>query len=404
MTDGPAPAIGEVRQLFDVHAVTWSAKYAPDGPLAARLACLLDAVGRYVRPGDRVLDLGCGTGELARALVGTGLDVAGCDISPEMLRRAARDSSRVGWVQLEPAWHTLPFGTAAFDLVIAASVLEYVTEPAAVLRGCARVLRSKGSFCIRYWTCGIRSGGRNGSPGGWPGWPRTRPSRPHACNDSAPNCAHPGSGIAAGGGWPHQGWPTCARCGARARPGSPRSGCWRFAAPIRPEHDGDRHRDRGRLRRADGRRRAVPARASRLPGPHRRADVQVIGSQRWVSAAWLVRREMVGGRNGRRVALNNVGFFARGEHRWTLLRNALHFLSEAEAAAHCPTSLRTMACRKAAAVRLAAHRSDVLVVPSTSHGRPRGRNRRAGLGEGLRGSDQAVMRSVPQVRPEARRK
>jgi SAM-dependent methyltransferase len=145
MTDGPAPAVGEVRQLFDVHAVTWSAKYAPDGPLAARLACLLDAVGRYVRPGDRVLDLGCGTGELARALVGTGLDVAGCDISPEMLRHAARDPSRcVGWVQLEPAWRTLPFCTAAFDLVIAASVLEYVTEPTAVLRECARVLRSGG--------------------------------------------------------------------------------------------------------------------------------------------------------------------------------------------------------------------------------------------------------------------
>ena len=167
MTDRPVPAVGEVRQLFDVHAVTWSAKYAPDGPLVTRLACLSDAVGRYVRPGDRVLDLGCGTGELARALVGIGLDVAGCDISPEMLRRVARVPSRgVGWVQLEPAWRTLPFGTAAFDLVIAASVLKYVTEPVAVLRECARVLRSGGSFCIPCRTCGIRSGGRNGSPGG----------------------------------------------------------------------------------------------------------------------------------------------------------------------------------------------------------------------------------------------
>ena len=50
----------------------------------------------------------------------------------------------VGWVQLEPGWRTLPFGTAAFDVVIAASVLEYVAEPAAVLRECARVLRSGG--------------------------------------------------------------------------------------------------------------------------------------------------------------------------------------------------------------------------------------------------------------------
>jgi len=95
-----------------------------------------------------------------------------------------------------------------------------------------------------------------------------------------------------------------------------------------------------------------------------RADVQVIGSQRQVSPGWLVRREMVGGKNGRRVALNNMGFFTRGGQRWTLLRNALDFLTEAEEAALRPPSLRTMARRDA--VRLAAHRSDVLVVPSTA--------------------------------------
>jgi SAM-dependent methyltransferase len=115
MTDGPAPAGDEVRQLFDVKAATWSAKYAPHEPLAARLACLSEAVGRYVRPGDRVLDLGCGTGELARALAGSGLGVAGCDISPEMLRRAARDSGRcvggLGATGARVAHHALRVGS-----------------------------------------------------------------------------------------------------------------------------------------------------------------------------------------------------------------------------------------------------------------------------------------------------
>jgi glycosyltransferase involved in cell wall biosynthesis len=98
----------------------------------------------------------------------------------------------------------------------------------------------------------------------------------------------------------------------------------------------------------------------------KRPDVQVIGSQRRLSPGWLVRREMVGGRNARRVALNNVGFFARSGQRWTLLRNALHFLTEAEEAALRPPALRTMVRRDAVAVRLAAHRSDVLVVPCTA--------------------------------------
>ena len=63
-----------------------------------------------------------------------------------------------------------------------------------------------------------------------------------------------------------------------------------------------------------------------------RSDVQVIGSQRRVTPGWLVRWELAGGSRDRRVALNNVGFVAPGGRRWTLLRNALHFLTEAEKA------------------------------------------------------------------------
>ena len=97
-----------------------------------------------------------------------------------------------------------------------------------------------------------------------------------------------------------------------------------------------------------------------------RPDVKVIGAQRRLSPGWLVRREMVGVNCGRRVALNNVGFFARGGQRWTLLRNALHFLTEAEEAALRPAAVGTIVRRDAVAVRLAARRSDVLVVPSTA--------------------------------------
>jgi SAM-dependent methyltransferase len=135
----------EVLRLFEAKAGGWAAKYAPDGPLAGRLADLSAAVGQHARVGSRVLDLGCGTGELARALATAGLQVTGCDVSPQMLLRAARDRGRcAGWVRLEPDWRTLPFASAAFDVVVAASVLEYVTEPAAVLRECARVLHPGG--------------------------------------------------------------------------------------------------------------------------------------------------------------------------------------------------------------------------------------------------------------------
>lgn len=97
-----------------------------------------------------------------------------------------------------------------------------------------------------------------------------------------------------------------------------------------------------------------------------REDVRVIGEQRRLSPGWLVRRELAGKvRDRRLVALNNVGFLTKGGQRWTLLRNALHFLTESEEAALHPT-LRASVHRTGAAVRLAARRSDVIVVPSTA--------------------------------------
>jgi hypothetical protein len=96
-----------------------------------------------------------------------------------------------------------------------------------------------------------------------------------------------------------------------------------------------------------------------------REDVEIIGSLRRVGPGWLLRRELSGRARGRRVALNNVGFVTPGGQRWTLLRNALHFLTEGEAARLDP-ALRACVRRDAVVVHLAARRSDVIVAPSTA--------------------------------------
>jgi 2-polyprenyl-3-methyl-5-hydroxy-6-metoxy-1,4-benzoquinol methylase len=143
---GTEGQVREVLSLFDAKAAGWPAKYAPEGPLAVRLARLAVAVGRAARPGDGVLDLGCATGELARALAAAGYEVTGCDISREMLTRAAaHQDDGPAWIQLSPGWRTLPFTSGAFGAVVASSVLEYVPDPALVLRECARVTRPGGA-------------------------------------------------------------------------------------------------------------------------------------------------------------------------------------------------------------------------------------------------------------------
>jgi SAM-dependent methyltransferase len=146
MTARTADAAMQARQLFDAKAATWPAKYVPDGRLAGRLARLADAVTYHVPAGGSVLDLGCGTGELARAAAASGMRATGCDISPEMLHRAAAadPSGTVDWLQLDSEWQVLPFGPETFDAVVASSVLEYVDDPVAVLQECRRVLRAGG--------------------------------------------------------------------------------------------------------------------------------------------------------------------------------------------------------------------------------------------------------------------
>jgi SAM-dependent methyltransferase len=148
MTDRTADVAVQVRQLFDAKAGAWPAKYTPGGRLAGRLTRLADAVTYHVSGGGSVLDLGCGTGELAGTIAAAGLRATGCDISPEMLHLAAAadPAGTVEWVQLDPAWQVLPFASETFDAVVAASVLEYVDEPAAVLRECRRVLRPGGTL------------------------------------------------------------------------------------------------------------------------------------------------------------------------------------------------------------------------------------------------------------------
>ncbi len=96
-----------------------------------------------------------------------------------------------------------------------------------------------------------------------------------------------------------------------------------------------------------------------------RQDVQVIGAGQHVGPAWLLRREITKRKTGRRIAVNNVSFAGPGGPRWTLLRNALHFLTSDETGRLDP-AVRKSVQREAVVVRLAARRADVLVVPSTA--------------------------------------
>jgi demethylmenaquinone methyltransferase/2-methoxy-6-polyprenyl-1,4-benzoquinol methylase len=95
-----------------------------------------------VRPGDRVLDACCGTGDLAIAARRAGGDVTGLDFSEPMLDRARRKSAAVSWVTGDVL--ALPFDEASFDVVTVGFGIRNVADLEAALRELARVLRPGG--------------------------------------------------------------------------------------------------------------------------------------------------------------------------------------------------------------------------------------------------------------------
>jgi len=103
-------------------------------------------VAAVVRPGDRVLDACCGTGDLAVAALEAGATVTGLDFSERMLERARSKSSEIEWIQGDA--EKLPFEDASFD---AATVGFGVRNLADLERGLAelrRVLRPDGRVAI----------------------------------------------------------------------------------------------------------------------------------------------------------------------------------------------------------------------------------------------------------------
>jgi ubiquinone/menaquinone biosynthesis C-methylase UbiE len=95
----------------------------------------------HVVPGARVLDVGCGTGELTAALAGLGAEAVGCDVSAVALRRARAAHPELELVQ---SAEELPFASASFDVVWAGEVLEHVQDLLGLLGEVHRVLEAGG--------------------------------------------------------------------------------------------------------------------------------------------------------------------------------------------------------------------------------------------------------------------
>ncbi len=93
---------------------------------------------------DRVLDLGCGDGQIARALASSGVSVVGVDPTTNQIDVAAERAG--GPVVAQAGAAVLPFSDGAFDGVIACLVFEHIDDVDAAIGEVSRVLRPGGRF------------------------------------------------------------------------------------------------------------------------------------------------------------------------------------------------------------------------------------------------------------------
>jgi len=142
---GSLPADG-VRRMFD--------RIAPVYDLMNRVMTAgLDGrwraatVAAAVRPGDRVLDACCGTGDLALAARRAGAgEVVGLDFSGRMLERARAKAPQLEWVQGDVL--ALPFADASFDAATVGFGVRNVDDLEAGVHELRRVLRPGGRLAI----------------------------------------------------------------------------------------------------------------------------------------------------------------------------------------------------------------------------------------------------------------
>jgi SAM-dependent methyltransferase len=131
--------------MRDFYESVWAA--LPDDPQPwaweQRRALLLDEAHR----GERVLDLGCGSGRFVAALRDAGADAVGVEIAEAALGRARRNVPGAD-LRLAGSDGSLPLGHGEVDLVWCSEVLEHVPDTVAFLTEARRVLKRDGRLLV----------------------------------------------------------------------------------------------------------------------------------------------------------------------------------------------------------------------------------------------------------------
>ena len=130
----------ELKRRYNLTAPIYDKRYAQIQRLKHEVA-----LSNLPRELGRVLDLGCGTGEMLALLKRRSKFVVGVDLSEGMLKEARRKNPEVALIQADA--DRLPFADQTFDAVVSITLLQNVPSPSKTLGEIARVLKL-GGFAV----------------------------------------------------------------------------------------------------------------------------------------------------------------------------------------------------------------------------------------------------------------
>jgi SAM-dependent methyltransferase len=146
-----------VRRHFQAVSSAWGSRYENPPRKMSDLDLLLrrESVHHFLRPiveggADRIriLDLGCGSGDVLDGLPIGASCIVNLDIVPEMVSAAAARKPGGHFAVADAA--NIPLAEARLDVVTCLGVLEYVPDPARVLRAIHEVLRPGGHLVVSF--------------------------------------------------------------------------------------------------------------------------------------------------------------------------------------------------------------------------------------------------------------
>lgn len=123
-------------------AGTYQDKHAFVFKMGAGVVDLLDP-----RPGERILDVGCGAGQLTASIAERGAVTVGIDASGEMIAAARRNYPSLDWHVMNAADFEF---AEPFDALFSNAALHWVHPPENAVRCMARALRSGGRFAVEF--------------------------------------------------------------------------------------------------------------------------------------------------------------------------------------------------------------------------------------------------------------